>query len=198
MAATAGKAARATRHRRLALAVIVAGLLGLPVARADQTDARLPDLFDRLKSAPTAAAAQPIEAEIWSIWLESGDDDVNALLAAGVLAMNGADYDGALAAFTRVVARAPKFAEGWNKRATVLYLMGRFTESIADIGHVLALEPRHFGALSGLGLCDVQLDRDQAALEAFQRAAAVDPNLPGVTSNIEALKRRIANHSIAL
>jgi Flp pilus assembly protein TadD len=74
--------------------------------------------------------------------------------------------------------------------------MGRFAESAQDIEKVLALEPRHFGALSGLGLCNVRLGRDREALSAFQRAAAVDPNLPGVQAQIEALKKRLINDSI--
>jgi tetratricopeptide (TPR) repeat protein len=110
--------------------------------------------------------------------------------------MNGDDLDGAFEAFSRVVAMAPKFAEGWNKRATVLFLMGRTAESISDIDHVLVLEPRHFGALSGLGLCNARLQKDKAALEAFQRAAAVDPQSEGIRRNIEETRRRLERHSI--
>ena len=174
----------------------VALLIGMAGARADQTDTRLNGLFAELKTAASAEAARPIEAQIWSIWLQSGNQDVDTLMAAGIRAMNDQDYGEALRAFSSVVARAPHFAEGWNKRATVLYLLGRFADSIRDINRALALEPRHFGALSGLGLCDVQLHRDEAALSAFERAVAVDPNLPAVRDNIEELKRQIARHSI--
>jgi tetratricopeptide (TPR) repeat protein len=179
-----------------AILTLLAGLLAGPGAIADQKDPRLDGLFAQLRSAQTAEAAQPIEAQIWGIWMQSGDDKIDALMKSGVVALNENDYDKALEAFSQVVALAPEFAEGWNKRATTLYLMGRFAGSIDDIHHVLSLEPRHFGALSGLGLCDAQLEKDQAALDAFERAATVDPNLNGVKSKIAELKKRLAGQSI--
>jgi tetratricopeptide (TPR) repeat protein len=179
-----------------AIVILVAGLLAGANAVADQKDSRLDGLFAQLRRAATAQAAQPIEAEIWGIWMQSGDDKIDALMRSGIVALNENDYDKALQVFSRIAALAPDFAEGWNKRATTLYLMGRFTESIKDIDHVLRLEPRHFGALSGLGLCDTQLKKDRAALDAFERAAAVDPNLSGVKSNIAELKKRLAGQSI--
>ena len=177
----------------VALAVIVPA--GLP-AIADQKDPRLDKLFIQLKDPATVETARSIEAEIWGIWMQSGDDKVDALMAIGVARLNGADYDRALDAFTEMVRLAPNFAEGWNKRATTLYLMGRFADSIKDVEKVLALEPRHFGALSGLGLCYAQLNKDKEALNAFERAATVDPNVPGLKLRIDELKKRLANESI--
>jgi Flp pilus assembly protein TadD len=168
----------------------------LAPAGADQNDPRLDGLITALKAAPTTEAARPLEARIWAIWAKSGDEDVDALMADGIARLNGGDADAALVIFDRVVALAPNFAEGWNKRATTLYTMGRFAESSQDIDKVLALEPRHFGALSGLGLCDIRLGKDREALVAFQRAAAVDPNLPGVQMHIAALKERLIRDSI--
>jgi tetratricopeptide (TPR) repeat protein len=165
-------------------------------AVADQKDPRLDGLFAQLKTIDSTEAAQPIEGRIWVIWMQSGDDKVDGLMAEGVVGLNENDYDAAYEAFSKIVALKPEFAEGWNKRATVLYLMGRFAESVEDINRVLALEPRHFGALSGLGLCNVELNKEQAALDAFGRALAVDPNLSGVKANLEELKKRIARHSI--
>ena len=176
-----------------ALAMMVAAA---SPALADQTDPRLGDLFAQLHDAPSGDAARPLEARIWEIWLQPGNADVATPMSEGMAAMNAGEFDRAKAAFTRVVTAAPDFAEGWNKRATVLYLLGRYSDSIEDIDRVLALEPRHFGALSGLGLCNVQLDHDRAALEAFERAAAVDPQLSNVRENIEALKKKIARESI--
>lgn len=178
----------------------IAGLAALLIAAAapalaDQTDPRLDGLFGQLRTAD-AATASPIESEIWQIWLHSPRQEAADLMARGVAAMDRADPGAALAAFDRLVTLAPDFAEGWNKRATVLYLMGRYEDSIRDIGRVLALEPRHFGALSGLGLCNVQLHRDEAALSAFQRAAAIDPSLSGVQDNIAALKKQIEKERI--
>lgn len=171
-------------------------LLAAPIARADQTDPRLDRLFAALKAAPSVAASRPVEAQIWAIWMNSGDSKVDGLMAIGASGLDEDDLDAALRAFSVVVALAPNFAEGWNKRATTLYLLGRFDDSIKDINRVLALEPRHFGALSGLGLCNAELHKDEAALEAFGRALAVDPNLDAVKVNIEQLKKRIARHSI--
>jgi tetratricopeptide (TPR) repeat protein len=184
------------RHRRIvSLAFASCVGMGMPAA-ADQHDASLEPLMTELKTAPTAEAARPIEQRIWSIWGKSGDATVDILMEQGVARLNEGDDDAALELFDRIVGLAPGFAEGWNKRATTLYTMGRFDRSIQDIDKVLALEPRHFGALSGLGLCNIRLGNDKAALAAFQRAAALDPNLPGVQANIEALKKRLIRDSI--
>lgn len=177
----------------LALAILI---MEGGTALADQSDKRLDPLFAQLRAADDAAAARLIEAEIWDIWLRSDDQTVNDLMAFGVARLNHAEYDLALAAFDQIVQRAPNFAEGWNKRATTLYLLGRFADSEKDIDRVLALEPRHFGALSGLGLCDARLNRTKEALEDFRRAQAIDPNLPGVAENIEEMKKRLARESI--
>ena len=183
-----------TSHFSLA-ACLVAVLAAAPPARADQKDPKLDDLFGQLKAADGETAAV-LEGAIWHIWLDSPQSEVEALLERGIAAMQASDQDAALAAFDRVVALAPDFAEGWNKRATVYYLMGRYEESVHDIDRVLALEPRHFGALSGLGLCEVQRHNTEAALAAFQRAAAIDPALHGVQDNIAALKKQIARERI--
>ena len=181
---------------------ILAGLtllllaFGALPASADQKDPRLDKLFTELKAATTMADSQPIEAKIWEIWMQSGDQNVDALMAIGTAALNDQDYAQAYRAFGRVVQLAPGFAEGWNKRATALYLMGRFDDSIKDIGKTLALEPRHFGALSGLGLCNVQLDKEKEALDAFEKALAINPNMPGIRQDAEDLKKSIAQKSI--
>jgi Flp pilus assembly protein TadD len=182
-------------RRILSLAFASCVYLGMPAA-ADQNDPRLEQLATALKTAPTTEAARLIEQRIWSIWTESGIDAVDTLMAEGIARLNEGDNSAALSFFDRVVALAPNFAEGWNKRATTLYSMGRFEKSVQDIDKVLALEPRHFGALSGLGLCNIRLGKDREALAAFQRAATLDPNLPGVQANIEALKKRLIRDSI--
>jgi len=185
-----------TVGRAAAVAIVLAGLLGGAGAVADQKDPRLDPLFAQLQSADSGETAELIEAQIWMLWSDSGDAKVDQLMGEGVAGLQGNDFDKALGAFDQVVSLAPEFAEGWNKRATTLFLMGRFADSIKDIDRVLALEPRHFGALSGLGLCRSQMNDDQAAVDAFERALAVDPNLSGAKRNIEELKQRIARHSI--
>ena len=183
------------RRPILSLALVICVGSGMPAA-ADQNDPRLEPLFTALKIAPTAEAARPIEEQILEIWSTSGDKAVDALMAEGIARLNGSDNDSALGLFDRVVKMAPGFAEGWNKRATTLYTMGQFEKSTQDIEKVLALEPRHFGALSGLGLCDIRMGKDRDALAAFRRAAAIDPNLPGVQANIRALTKRLTKDSI--
>ena len=181
---------------RLSALVVIFFAMFAGVAQADQKDPRLDKLFEQLKTASNTEMAQPIEEQIWNIWLESGDQNVDALMAIGVAAMNDSDYDQAYRAFSRVVDVAPNFAEGWNKRATVLYLMGRYEDSIKDIGKTLALEPRHFGALSGLGLCNAQLDKEKEALDAFEKALAINPNMPGIKLDADEMKKQLGNKSI--
>lgn len=165
-------------------------------AGADQRDARLPALFDKLKSAESLEAAQPVEAEIWTIWSQSEDDDVNLLMGLGVNAMAREDYGTALELFDKMVEVAPDFAEGWNKRATVLYLVGEFERSHADVETVLKLEPRHFGALSGLGLLYIAEGDAERALDAFRRALAVNPTMPGPQRWVEELKQSVEGQPI--
>jgi len=179
----------------VALAFLLLGC-ALSPAQADQKDPRLDKLFLQLKGASSIEDAQPIEAKIWEIWSQSGDQNVDALMAIGASALNDEDYNQAYRAFGRVVQLAPNFAEGWNKRATALYLLGRYDDSIKDIAKVLELEPRHFGALSGLGLCNAQLDKEKEALDAFEKALAINPNMPGIRQDAEDMKKSLAAKSI--
>ncbi|HVM85935.1 MAG TPA: tetratricopeptide repeat protein [Candidatus Binatia bacterium] len=165
-----------------------------PSASADQKDARLPGLFDQLKQAPSNDEAEAIEAKIWAIWLEANDPGLDKLMAEGAAAMNDQDFDTALDRFNAIIEKRPDFAEGWNKRATLYYMMGDYKHSLDDIDHTLALEPRHIGALSGLGLVNLQLDRDEAAADAFQRVLAIDPQSASAKMNLaivnDILKRK--------
>jgi tetratricopeptide (TPR) repeat protein len=180
------------------IAGLVLVILGFAAtaASADQKDPRLDKLFLQLKSANSVEESQPVEAKIWEIWMQSGDQNVDALMAIGVSALNDEDYAQAYRAFGRVVELAPNYAEGWNKRATALYLLGRFDDSMKDIAKTLALEPRHFGALSGLGLCNIQLDKEKEALDAFEKALAINPNMPGIKNDADELKKSLAAKSI--
>jgi len=184
----------------LALGLVLGPALGLALhagpAAADQNDPRLEALFARLKAAPDARAAQEVEAAIWHIWGQSDDQVIGMLMAQGLAAMTLRDLRAALGKFDQIVKIAPGFAEGWNKRATVHYLLGNYPESLHDIARTLSLEPRHFGALSGRGLVLLELDQQGSALEAFEAALEVHPNLPGANYNAEALRREIQRHEI--
>ncbi len=163
---------------------------------ASQDDPRLDALFGKLKSTADVAEARAIEQTIWRVWLDSGDDKIDAIMAEGVRAMTFGDHAAALGAFDQMVRLAPGFAEGWNKRATVHYLLGDHDASAADIARTLALEPRHFGALSGLGLVRLAEGNEAAALEAFEAALEVHPHLPGADSHIKQLRERVKGKRI--
>ena len=180
-----------------ALAILIAVVgLGLAGARADQTDPRLKGLFEQLHGAVSPDAASTIESEIWVIWAQSGDVALDKVFEIGSRALAVGDTRTALKIFDAIVEKAPKFAEGWNKRATIYYLMGDYQASLADIDKTLELEPHHFGALAGLGLVNVELDRDEAALDAFERVLKVAPQSESAKQNIEIIKQRIKDKSI--
>ena len=130
------------------------------------------------------AAAARAEAALWEMWCRSGDANVDALLREGIETMERRDLAGAEALFGRIVARAPGFAEGWNKRATVRYLAGRYEDSVLDCRATLARNPSHFGALSGQGLCHFALAQYREAADLFRRALAVHPHLGGARRNL--------------
>jgi len=182
---------------RYALAILVAVFaLGSADVRADQTDPRLKGLFENLRTAASPEAAADVESQIWGIWAKSGDASLDQVFEVGSRAMAIGDTNTALKIFDAIVQKAPNFAEGWNKRATIYYMMGNYEASLADIDRTLELEPHHFGALAGLGLVNIGLDRDEAALDAFERVLKVDPQSESAKVNIEIVKQRIKDKSI--
>ncbi|MDY0884634.1 tetratricopeptide repeat protein [Dongia soli] len=180
----------------IALTALPFSILPVGPAMADQKDSRLMPLFDALQKAASPEEAQTIEAIIWAIWAQTGNRELDMLLVEGSMAMSNDDYDTALRDFSELVKRAPNFAEGWNKRATLYFLMGNYMASLADIDRTLALEPRHFGALAGLGLINLQMQRDQAALDAFQRVLKIDPMNAAARTNAELVKHRLGDEAI--
>jgi tetratricopeptide (TPR) repeat protein len=145
----------------------------------------------RLLTDSEAAVRKAAEAALWQIWSRSGDARVDAVFKRGVSQMNSVMAEAAVASFSEVIRLKPDFAEGWNKRATVLYFLGRNEESLSDCLEVLKRNPEHFGALSGMGQVYARLDDYERALESFERALAINPNLAGVAANIEGLRRII-------
>jgi tetratricopeptide (TPR) repeat protein len=125
-------------------------------------------------------------AALWQMWHRSGDPQLDALLGQGIEAVNRQDLQAADEIFTRMIAAAPAFAEGWNKRATVRYLAKDYTGSIADCRETLARNPNHFGALSGQGLCHMALGQYQEAATLFRRTLAVHPHLDSTRGNLRA------------
>ena len=177
--------------KRFLILVLVSVLAFGPVAMARQDDSRLDVLFSRLQLTSDVQEARLIEGLIWTLWFESGSPDLDRLLEAGNDAMGAGRYDEALARFTWVIERDPTFAEGWNRRATLYFLMGDFDASVRDIQETLAREPRHFGALSGLGLINSALERWDSAVKAYEEALRVNPFLPGAKKNVEDLRKKL-------
>lgn len=175
------------------LASLALALLLLPAcpAWADQNDARLDALFEILKTTPDAEQARAAEAEIWRIWNHSGREEIDALMAEGSRAMAAGRLEDAVTLFSEITDRAPNFAEGWNKRATAYYLLENFPASVGDIERTLALEPRHFGAISGMGLIFLERGDDVGALEAFEAVLTIDPHAPGARQRVEELRRKL-------
>ena len=128
---------------------------------------------------------------MWEVWSRSGDADVDRLFAVGVEQMNVRQLNEAVETFSEIIRRRPEFAEGWNKRATVYFVLGEYRKSLADCDEVLARNPYHWGALSGYGMIYVELDQPGRAVEYFQKALAVNPNLTSVEQAIETLKAQL-------
>jgi tetratricopeptide (TPR) repeat protein len=160
-------------------------------ALGDQRDGRLDPLFQRLQTTGDLGDAAAIQQQIWQIWIEFEDLSISQLMRRGMTAMARGDHDMAFEAFDTMVDQAPEFAEAWNKRATVLYLMGRLDESVLDIQQTLELEPRHFGALSGLALIYDELEEPAAALRSLEAALAINPHLGGSQERIDELKEKL-------
>ena len=135
------------------------------------------------------------EQALWGVWHRSGVPAVNARLQDGIMAMQRGAFEQAVTIFTDVIAMAPNFAEGYNKRATTYYLMQEFEPAIRDCEAAVARNPAHFGALSGAGLCYLGLRNLTQALEYFERAVAVNPNMPQIQRYIEDIKKFLRDQS---
>jgi tetratricopeptide (TPR) repeat protein len=131
------------------------------------------------------------ERAVWQVWSRADDPEVDALFQKGLEQMNQGAVEGAIDTFTVIIKKKPDFAEGWNKRATIYFLVGEYEKSLADCAEVVKRNPDHFGVLSGYGQIYVQLDQPERALDYFQRALKVNPNLHQVEIAVEQLKRLI-------
>ena len=155
----------------------------------------LDDLFAKLLTADEPVSAR-LEQDIWREWSKSGSPAMDLLLQRGRDAMALGDNDAAIEHLTALIDHAPEFAEGWNARATAYFQAGELGPSISDIGHVLTLNPRHFGALAGLGMIFEQLDKPEKALEVYKAALAIHPHLAGVLESIARLEAAAAGQEL--
>ncbi|MEO7336040.1 MAG: tetratricopeptide repeat protein [Caldimonas sp.] len=155
------------------------------MADAERVLQRLGDDDPRVREAAAAA--------VWQIWSRSGDAAIDKLFARGLEQIQSASFDDALATFSQIVRRKPGFAEGWNKRATVYFLMGRQKASLMDCDEVFKRNPHHFGALAGAGQIHLQMGDKRRALEFFRRAVDVNPTLDGAAQIIPLLEEQLAD-----
>ncbi|MGD1927129.1 MAG: tetratricopeptide repeat protein, partial [Paracoccaceae bacterium] len=134
---------------------------------------------------------EKVQRQIWAAWNRSGSDSMDLLAQRADRAMAAEDYEAARAFLNDLVRLAPDFTEGWNKRATLHFMNDDYGKSLDDIAEVLRREPRHFGALSGLGIILDRIGDQAGALEAYRRAVAIHPNLPGAQDGIKKLEKQV-------
>ena len=180
--------ARRLLHNHVVAALLLLLTCFVPVgAKAEDLDS----LFAQLKEADAQEAGR-LEREIWNEWSKSGSPAMDLLLQRGRDAMEAGDIQTAIEHLTALTDHAPDFAEGWNARATAYFQAGQLGPSVNDIARTLTLNPRHFGALSGLGMIFEQLDQPDKALEAYKAALAIHPHLQGVIEAVERLEKDTA------
>ncbi len=167
-----------------------------PAAPEPTPEARLNSLFEALKSTADPDAAKDAENDIVKIWLDSGSDTVDLLMTWALGAMEEKNYNLALDYLDRIIAMKPNYAEGWNKRATVHFLVDDYPKAIADIEQTLALEPRHFGALSGLGTIMRDIGDDERAVTAYRYALEIDPYLDSVKDALKEIEDEKAGREL--
>ncbi|MGX5840421.1 tetratricopeptide repeat protein [Mesorhizobium sp. ArgA1] len=196
---------------RILFAFLAAGFLfSAAAARADDLpppaaatppvaltkEARLDQLFADLKRERNEKAAERIAGRIWGEWFQSGSASIDLMMQWSQKAMDDQKFDVALDFLDQVVTLQPKYAEGWNRRATVHYMMRNFGKSMSDIDQTLQLEPRHFGALSGLAQIMAATEHKQSALEAWQKVLAIYPMMRSAQDQVATLSEELAGEGI--
>lgn len=156
-----------------------------------QREESLDVLFARLQQSTSETIARDVEQKIWTLWSQSDSPTADVLLGQAVAAMDAQDSASSFAILDRVIASYPRYAEAWNKRATLNFMVGKYKASLSDIEKVLDLEPRHFGALAGRGMIYNAQEEWSLALDAYRDALAVNPNMPSVKSAIKELEKRL-------
>jgi tetratricopeptide (TPR) repeat protein len=168
----------------------------LPRAQHGDRTQNLDRLFEALKIAPDDESAKYIENRIWAIWLSSSSDTANLLMGRVKTAVDAQEYDLAIKLLNAILDIKPDFVEAWNRRATVYYAKKDFGRALSDIEQVLAREPRHFGALSGLGIILQELGDEKHALEVLRRALAIHPHLERIPDLVKKLSDKVDGRDI--
>jgi tetratricopeptide (TPR) repeat protein len=153
-------------------------------------------LFEALKAAPDAETAKLVESRIWALWLASGSDTADLLMSRVKQAAEEKDVDLAIRLLDAIIELKPDYTEAWNRRATMYFTKKDYGHALADIAQALAREPRHFGALTGLGMILQEMGEDKRALEAFRRALEIDPHLQKIPEFVKALTDKVEGRDI--
>ena len=182
------------------LGIMVLGLLFLNNVNAEERESELNNLFKQLKNSEATKAIE-IENKIWKIWSIHPSSDrrgyrLTELLAQGSFLMDKQELNRAYEIFSQIILVDPNWSEAWNKRATVLYLLGRYQQSQKDIDEVLKLEKRHFGALSGQGLVQTELKNYEKAINSYKEVQKIYPSMQAPKVMIPRLKELIKDQSI--
>jgi tetratricopeptide (TPR) repeat protein len=168
----------------------------LPRPQKGDRTKNLDFLFEALKAAPDAETAKAVEQRIWALWFHSGSDTADLLMTRVRAAVEGKDNELGLKLLDSLLAFKPDYVEAWNRRATIYFAQKDYGRALADIRQVLAREPRHFGALTGLGLILQEIGDDKRALEIFRRALAVNPHLERVPDLVKQLTEKVEGRDI--
>lgn len=163
---------------------------------ADQTDQRLDALFHTLQSSDDNAELSEVEATIWEIWYDSGEPDIDALMREAAALASAGNLDAAEGTYARIIELAPGFSEGWNRRATMRFYQQDYAGSLEDIEQTLKLEPRHFGAIWGLGMILGMQQDYQRAILAFEKLLEIKPNSQDARPRIELLREAMAKEAV--
>jgi tetratricopeptide (TPR) repeat protein len=153
-------------------------------------------LFGALKAAPDAESAKLVENRIMALWLASGSDTADLLMSRVKTAIDEKELETAIDLLNALIEIKPDYVEAWNRRATIYFMQKQYSESLADIRQVLAREPRHFGALAGLGMIMQELGDEKRALEVFRRAIEVHPHLQRIPDLVKGLAEKVDGRDI--
>ena len=195
-AAVSATTARTESPRPEAAPGLVEPPKDLPRAQTGDAKVNLDRLFEALKIAPDTESAKYIEGRIWALWFASGSDTANLLMGRVKTATDAKDIDLGIKLLNSIIDIRPDYLEAWNRRATLHYMKKDFGPAIADIQHVLSVEPRHFGALSGLGIILQEIGDDKRALDAYRRAVAVHPHIERIPELVKKLSEKIDGRDI--
>lgn len=175
-----------------AVAVWISGPAGPVHAELSRMD----DLFNQLATAESADAGARVAAAISTEWSKSGSPAIDLLLSRGRDALEAGENGAAVEHLTAAIDFAPDFAEAYHLRATAYYHLDLIGPALADLGRALELEPRHFGAMQGIGVLLEQMDRPERALDVFRAVLAIHPTDPDIAQAVERLTRQIEGDAI--